>query len=252
MKCQEVQSLIDDYLDGLLNRGQAETITAHCTNCSECADAMSQNRQLRQLLKSAAVPPPSTGFVDRALRHAVQQNGPIHRGPMHHDSHRQGFIKGFGSALAAGLAIWAVVSLFPSQQGTETQTPMQRVAQNQTNNQANDNAISITLHEATSIKLAFHTAQAVEGATITINLSDNLELVGYQNRQTLEWKTNLLAGDNVLTLPIKALQLQQGKIIAQVSHNNVKKFIELKLDVKNNSDIQKPVSKNHIITTPVA
>lgn len=248
MKCQEAQSLIDDYLDGLLNASQEEALAAHCAHCSDCGEILAQEQQLRKLLKNATVPQPSPGFVDRALRHAVQQGGQIHRGSTHHDSHRQGFIKGFGSAIAAGLALWAVVSLFPTHQGTQQQTPTTSVAQNQ----VDDNAISISLDEATSIKLAFHTAQAVEGATITINLSDNLELVGYQNRRTLEWKTNLLAGDNVLTLPIKALQPQQGKIIAQVSHNNMKKFIELKLDVKNNTSLKKPVSKNHIITTPVA
>jgi hypothetical protein len=244
MKCQEAQPLIDDYLDGVLSPIQAESLTAHCAQCGDCSDTLAQARQFRQLLSSAAVPPPSAGFVDRALRHAVQQNGPTH-----HDSHKKGFIKGFGSAIAAGLALWVMVSVLPTHQGTETQppAPLASNSQNQT-----DNTISISLHEATSVTLAFHAAQAVEGATITINLSDNLELVGYQNRQTLEWQTNLVAGDNVLTLPIKALKSQQGKIIAQVTHNNLMKSIELKLDVKSNSDTKKPVSKNLIITTPVA
>ena len=46
--------------------------------------------------------------------------------------------------------------------------------------------------------------------------------------------------------------MNKGKIIAQVSHNNVKKLIELKLDVKDNANIKKPVSKNHINLAPVA
>ncbi|KPJ94797.1 MAG: hypothetical protein AMJ53_04535 [Gammaproteobacteria bacterium SG8_11] len=246
MKCREAKSIIDDYLDGELPSIQAELFSAHCDQCTDCANALATTQktrqQIRQFLKSAEIPPPSEGFVDRALRRATQQTDSTH-----HDSHRQGFIKGFGSAIAAGLALWAVLSLFP-QQETQTQTPVPSVAQNQ----LDENAINISLHEATSIKLAFHAAQAVEGATITISLSDNLELVGYQNRQTLEWKTNLVAGDNVLTLPIKALKAQQGKIIAQVSHNNLMKSIELKLDVKNSADVKKPVSKNQIITTPVA
>jgi hypothetical protein len=248
MKCQQAQSLIDDYLDGLLNPNQIESLTAHCEHCSDCADSLAHTQQFRRLLQSASVPPPSAGFVDRALHQAVQQAVQKDAGPTHHDSHRQGFIKGFGSAIAAGLALWAVVSLFPMQQDTDTQTSVENLAQNS----QNENAISISLQESTSIKLAFHAAQAVQGATITISLSDNLELVGYQNRQTLEWKTDLLAGDNVLTLPVKALNPQQGKIIAQVSHSKLMKSIELKLNVRENSDAKKPVSQNQTITTPVA
>lgn len=251
MNCQETQSFIDDYLDGLLNPIQAESLAAHCEQCSDCAESLAQNQQFRQLLKNASVPPPSAGFVDHALHQAVHQATQKieqNTGPTHHDFHRQGFIKGFGSAIAAGLALWAVVSLFPMQQGTQTQTSIENLAQNS----QKEGAISIALYEATSIKLAFNAAQAVQGATITISLSDNLELVGYQNHQTLEWKTDLVAGDNVLTLPVKALNPQQGKIIAQVSHNKLMKSIELTLNVKNNADANKPVSKNHIIMAPVA
>ena len=260
MNCQETQSLIDDYLDGLLNPNQAKSLMAHCEQCGDCADSLAHAQQFRELLKNASVPPPSTGFVERALQQAVHQGAQkagqtaaqesAHKaGPTHHDSHRQGFIKGFGSAIAAGLALWVVVSLFPSQQST---TQPQTSTENTARHSQNENTISIALQESTSIKLAFHTAQAVQGATITISLSDNLELVGYQNRQTLEWKTDLVAGDNVLTLPVKALNPQQGKIVAQVSHNKFMKSIELNLNVRNNSDAKKPVSKNHIATTPIA
>ena len=246
MNCQEAQPLIDDYLDGLLDSSQREQLTAHLNQCVDCAEASAQERQFRQMLKSAPLPPPSTGFVDRALRQAVQQAG-RQGSKSHHVSHRQGFIKGFGSAIAAGLVVWAVMSMFPTHQEVTTQTPVVSQVQNQS-----DNVIRISLLEPTNIQLAFHAAQAVQDATITISLSDNLELVGYQNRQTLEWKTSLNAGDNLLTLPIKALKPQQGKIVAQVTHNNLMKSIELKLDVKNNTGANKPVSNNNIIITPVA
>ena len=75
MNCQEAQPLIDDYLDGLLDSSQREQLTAHLNQCVDCAEALAQERQFRQMLKSAPLPPPSTGFVDRALRQAVQQAG---------------------------------------------------------------------------------------------------------------------------------------------------------------------------------
>jgi hypothetical protein len=275
MQCREAQAHIDDYLDELLDSTDVEALTAHYQQCDQCAELLAQTRQFRQLLKTTPVPPPSAGFVDRALRNAVQQHAEGGRHDSHGDvyrhshkhSHRKGFITGFGSALAAGLALWAVVSLFPSQQTAiqqqAMQQPMQQPAMNQTVAQApagapaqgsgtGGNTISISLQEPTNITLAFHAAKAVQGATITISLSDNLQLAGYQNRQILEWKTDLLAGDNVLTLPIKALNPQQGKIIARVSHSNLMKSIELNLNVNQGSDVTKPVSGNDIIATPVA
>jgi hypothetical protein len=266
MQCREAQTHIDDYLDDLLDSTEeVEAMAAHFQQCDQCAEKLALARQFRQLLKSTPVPPPSAGFVDRALYNAVQQNAvqqnavqqgaaerydtPDHiHSHLHKHSHRKGFIKGFGSALAAGLALWTVVSLFPQQQPTITSIPTssttQTVAQAPT-----DNIISISLQEPTNVTLAFHAAKAVQGATITISLSDNLELAGYQNRQTLEWKTDLLAGDNVLTLPVKALSVQQGKIVARVSHSNLVKSIELKLNVQNNGNQTKPVSEYNLSAT---
>jgi hypothetical protein len=271
MQCREAQTHIDDYLDELLDSTEeVEALAAHFQQCDQCAEKLALARQFRQLLKNTPVPPPSAGFVDRALYNAVQQNAvqqnavqqnalqqgaaerfnsPDHiHSHIHKHSHRKGFINGFGSALAAGLALWAVVSLFPQQQSTNTSIPTssttQTVAQTPT-----DSIISISLQEPTNITLAFHAAKAVQGATITISLSDNLELAGYQNRQTLEWKTDLLAGDNVLTLPVKALSAQQGKIVARISHSNLVKSIELKLNVQNDGSETKPMSENNLITT---
>jgi hypothetical protein len=261
MKCSEAQAHIDDYLDELLSStDEVEALAAHYRQCDQCAEKIAKERQFRQLLKNTPVQPPSAGFVDRALYNAAQQNaaqqGPAERfdstahihSHIHKHSHRKGFIKGFGSALAAGLALWAVVSLFPQQQPAITTSPTSTTTQ--TVAQAPiDNIISISLHEPTNITLAFHAAKAVQGATITISLSDNLELAGYQHRQTLEWKTDLLAGDNVLTLPVQALSAQQGKIVARIRHSNLVKSIELKLNVQNDDSETKPVSENNLTTT---
>ena len=262
MQCHEVQTHIDDYLDGLLNSTEVEKFTAHYRRCDQCADAVAQAQKFRQLLKNSPFPPPSAGFVDRALRTAVKQGRATHHdthGHLYTLSHRKGFIRGFGSAVAAGLALWVVVSLYPAQQTSSQQSLSQQSLSTQTVERVAAtiqdpmaSTMSISLYEPTNITLAFHAVKAVQGATITIRLSDNLELAGYQNRQTLKWETDLLAGDNVLTLPIKALNPQQGKIIAQVSHSNLMKSIELQLNVQAASGATKPVSEFKLIATPLA
>jgi uncharacterized membrane-anchored protein YhcB (DUF1043 family) len=249
MKCQEAQQLINEYIDQVileypvsdqqLAPDQLESLRQHFNQCAQCAEKLHQEQQFRQLLRhlntKAPVPAPTKGFVDRALRNTVMQHVNVHR-----NSHRQGFVKGFGSALAAGLALWVVVSLFPIK-GTSLLNPSAK---------SSSNAITIALRKPTNVKLAFHSLKDVPNATIRIILSDNLELVGYQNRQTLEWKTNLMSGDNVLTLPIKALKLHQGKIIAQVGRNHLYKSIEFILDVKNNDKNKPGISENKNIITP--
>ena len=253
MKCDEAQILIEDHLDGLLDSTQTGALTVHIRQCRDCADSLKRAQQFRQMLKNAPLPPPSAGFVDRALRNAVQQGRAAHHtSHLHHHSHKQGFVKGFGTAIAAGVALWAVVSLFPTQQPAFDQQPLAQAplaTPTQVSQSADtllaDNSISISLYEPTNVRLAFHAVNAVQGATITISLSDNLELVGYSNRHTLEWTTDLRAGDNVLTLPIKALNPQAGKIVAQVTHNNLKKFIELNLDVRQENNEPKPVSEHY-------
>jgi hypothetical protein len=274
MKCQEAQQLIYEYLDQPLGDqplddrplgdassldssvfsppladqqlapAQFESLTRHFSQCAHCGEKLQQARQLRQRLKDLnmhfPVPAPTAGFVDRALRTAVSQHDEAQQHSLRH-SHRQGFIKGFSSALVAGLALWMVVSFLPGEYTSLTHPP----------SSSTSDAIIVSLQEPTNVKLAFHSLKDVPDATIKITLSKNLELVGYQNRQTLEWKTDLVAGDNILTLPIKALKLHQGKIIAQVGHNNLYKSIELTLDVKNNTN--KPgISENKNIDTPVA
>lgn len=257
MKCREAQTHIDDYLDGLMDSTEAvEDLEVHFRQCDQCSEQVAKARQFRQLLKNIPVPPPSAGFVDRALRNAVQHEAAGHdvsRGQIqshiHKHSHRTGFVKGFGSAMAAGLALWAVVSLFPTHQKTPSSTPAASTTNQFVAQASGENTISISLQKPTNITLAFHAAKAVQGATITISLSDNLELAGYQNRQTLEWKTDLLEGDNVLTLPVTALSDQQGKIVARVSHSNLTKSIELQLNVQSVGSESKPVSEYNLTTT---
>jgi len=247
MKCQDAQQLIREYVDQQsadqqMAPAQFELLTRHFRQCASCGEKLREEQQFRQLLTqlntNAPVPAPSAGFVDRALRTAAEQDRLSYR-----DSHRQGFMKGFGSALAAGLVIWIAVTLMPALMDKKAVSDFPV---------SGSNTISISLQESTDVKLAFRSLKDVQGATITINLSDNLELVGYQNQQTLEWKTDLVAGDNVLTLPIKALKPHQGKIIAQITHNNLQKSIELILNVKNDNKNEPGISGNNKIITPVA
>jgi hypothetical protein len=215
MKCEQAQNQIADFLDGLLDVESADALQEHLQACPACAGALAEEQDFRNkfkgLLGNERIPPPSYGFVDRALQNAVDRSAKLQH-------HRSGFIKGFATAVAATLALWVIVTV---------QQPVEDPSAD-----ASSQELHIALHQTKDIKLAFHAKKDLADATIRISLSDNVNLVGYQGRQTLEWHTNLVRGDNVLSLPVKAIKANKGRVIAEVRHKDLVKSIVIELNVK--------------------
>jgi len=213
MKCNELNNLMDDYLDGELPLAQREAFDGHLNDCAGCRSQFKQEQAFRADLKAMPVPAPSAGFADRVLRQAVESN------VSHH--HRHGFVTGFGSALVAGLALWVVVGLFPVQQqgvAPDGKEPLQTVA--------------ITLNETQDVKLVFNAAHQVRGAKITIELPDNVMIAGYPGRNRLEWQTDLAKGSNLLRLPVVASQADAGQLVAHIEHDNKVTTLKIRIEVQ--------------------
>lgn len=223
MDCKQLQNQLDDYLDGTLAEAERQAIHAHLSACSTCQSVIAEEKDLRDMLRNLPVPPPSAGFADRALRIAVERNS------QHH--HRAGFIKGFGAAMAAGLALWVIVGILPVSKAPTT---------------SGDHEISIALYQTQNVKLAFHTVNEIKDARITIQLPENLALAGYEGRRELAWRTDLTKGDNILTLPIKAQAIAKGRILARIEHGNQTKTIEIAIDVKSAGMTMEPLLMNTV------
>jgi hypothetical protein len=227
MKCQQFTLNLDDFLDQYIAADEASLLQAHMESCSDCQTLYQQQLALRALLKALPVPEPTAGFADRALSQAMiegrQRQADVlndhdqSRKPDHVVHHRAGFIKGFSSALAAGLALWLVVGVLPVKQETAHTV---------------DQGIKITVQQVHTVKLAFQSVSALQNARITIRLPDNVEIVGYEGKSELAWNTDLKQGDNILKLPIKANSLMNGRIVAEIEHNNQVKTIGIDLQVK--------------------
>lgn len=217
MKCAEFNQGLDDFLDreldGEMSVEQQAAVNAHLEGCAACRQVLGEAREIQEALRAMPIPALSEGFADRVLRAAVERNA------VHH--HRRGFAVGFGSAVAAGFALWLVVGLLPMQPGQQMDTGAV-------------SEISIALNEPREVTLAFHSVRALEGAKISIQLPENVALVGYPGRRTLEWTTDLAAGDNVLRLPVVATGvdagLDAGLIVASLEHGN--KVQTLKINLK--------------------
>lgn len=219
MKCHQAQAVIDDYLDGVLEAGQVQVLVNHLERCASCRQTLGAEEQRRDTLRALPVPGPGAGFTERVLHRAVEENA--------RRRHRSAFIKGFSSAIAAGFALWFVIGIVPFPDDQPKVSPI--------------NEISIVLFETQRVKLAFHTARHIEGATISIRLPENIALVGFEGRREVVWQADLLMGDNVLTLPLKALAEQSGELIAQIKYANRVKTIKIDVAVGRSDTTQSHV-----------
>ena len=212
MTCNELNNLMDDYIDGELAAEQQATFEAHLADCTDCQQQLAKAQAFRAELKAMPVPAPSADFAERVLRQAVENNVDHHR--------RHGFVTGFGSALVAGLALWVVVGFFPVQQDMPQggKAPLQ--------------SVSIALNETQDVKLVFNAERVVLGANISIELPENVAIAGYPGRRHLSWQTDLAKGSNLLRLPVVASQAESGQLIAHIEHDNKVTTVKIQLDVQ--------------------
>ena len=109
----------------------------------------------------------------------------------------------FGGAVAASLF---AIAFFFGWTGGE-QDPTESTAE-----------FVVALGEARQMHLAFETDRPLDGATISILLSGNVEIEGYGMQRELTWSENLDAGVNRLSLPVLASGLNGGQMIVRMTH----------------------------------
>ena len=209
MSCQQLNDLFDDYVDGL--RADAASLDAHVAGCSDCRERVARERQLRTALAdyaSASVPQPDPTFFARALAVAVQDRA--------RRQHNRGWLKGFGSALAAGLVIWLVA-------GDWMQTREQPdAAQLQ---------VTMALENPRTINLVFSSATDLSDATLTVSLPPGIEIQGFHGQRVISWMTSLREGRNVLPLKLIAISPQGGELLATLQHEDDNKTFRLQVTV---------------------
>jgi hypothetical protein len=234
MNCTDFQNQIDDYCDGALSGEPKANCEAHLASCVECSRAVDGHNSLLISLKAMPFPGPSEGFAKRALQIAMESEV-AGQNVGHH--HRRGFVVGFGSAVAAALALWVVVGVFPQQTpqlkgNLETASVKSNVETNVGSSiKTSIPEFSIALNEQRDIKLAFFSSEELKGATITLKMPEAVALVGYEGQRELVWKTNLAKGDNLLRLPIIATGITSGQLVAHIAYKGKVKTLKVNLAI---------------------
>ena len=169
-----------------------------------------EEQELLNLLKEYPAPQAEPGFYDRALIRAVHKGSRRQR--------NRWLLAGFGSAIAAGLAIFLITSMFmttPQLPEAEPSIP----------------GVTIAMEQERTVRLVFSSAEALESATLTVSLPDGIELAGFPGQREITWETSLKEGKNLLPLTLVALTPAGGELLARLEHKDRNRTFRLRVDV---------------------
>lgn len=155
-------------------------------------DNETENRVI-SILRQIPVPPASEGFSARVIHNAVKAQ----------TSARRLTMPKIVSGIAASVIFLLVLTSFIFNADQKAETLQLLLAEN----------------EVKTIKLAIESGASVTDVKMTIKLTDNLKLIGYENLQLLKWNTNLKQGVNIISLPVSAIASGDGVITTTVSSN---------------------------------
>jgi len=213
MNCSDLKEKFDDHVDGVLDAAEAARLLQHAQSCEACQQLVDREQKLRSALREyadASVTMPAADFFDRALvtaaRDGIKQQ------------HKRSWMTGFGSAVAAGLAIWVLSGVLLNAPDGVTVDPGMPT-------------ITMALEEPRTVNLVFSSAIALDNATLTVLLPDGVELAGFAGQREITWMTSLKEGKNYLPLQLIATAPTEGVLLATLKHGEDDRVFRLRVDV---------------------
>ena len=172
--------------------------------------ALEEERQLLDLLKDYPMPQATDAFYDEALLRAAREGTRRQR--------NRWVMTGFGGAVAAGIVVLLVSGLFFNT--PDTPAPAAEIP-----------GITMALAQPRTVNLVFSSAEALDGARLTVMLPDGIELDGFPGRREISWETSLAQGKNLLPLKLIALSPTGGEVLARLEHDNRNRTFRLQVEV---------------------
>jgi hypothetical protein len=203
MDCRCFALQVDDWLDGRLNVAERQSMQSHVESCPGCRRGYGDAGALRTAMRTLPAPALRPGFAERALAKAaaVPRTG------------RQAVL---GMALAASVVLGLGVAAILFAVRPE---PVQTLV--------------LTERQPESVRLMFNADKPLSGATLSLTLPENVEIVGYGDRREFTWQTDLRAGENLLRLPLLVHGPAAGELIARLSLGASSRTFRLKIKVRN-------------------
>ena len=213
MNPETLETRINDYIDGLLDDSEQAEMASLVAENGEIAAKVAQARALKAdlaALGQQGTPMPDDAFFAQAIARASVAGAK--------DTRRRYWLKGFGSALAAGMALFAVTLLL-----LQPQDPV--------NSPSGVPAITMTLEEVRTVNLVFASASDLVDASFTVSLPDGVYLQGFEGQQEITWLTSLTEGKNVLPLKLIATTPVGGELLATLRHEDDDKVFRLQVNI---------------------
>ena len=208
MHCEQFRQNLDPFLDGELDEALSREVESHHAECDACAAEKSRKEALRRTLKAIPVPPPEDGFLDAAVEETLINT--------HRNESRFRATAGIGAAIAASVVAWLVLVL-PAELPTQPETTLETV--------------TITMNAEKIFRLTFDSKRELQAAAISVDLPVGVEIVGYECRDSVRWRTTVKEGTNILELPIIVRSGKGGAVLARVEHEGKQKIFECAVKV---------------------
>ena len=201
MECWTVNKLLQDSIDGKLISTDAKSVFDHHKKCPSCAEQYTDALAVIEILRGVRVPPSSPGFSTRVIAHATRSTNTV---PVR-------LLSYVASGIAASLIAFFMVSSF-------------------FNPVVEDQSMPIVLMGGgfQTIKVAIDSGQSIDSVELSIDISDNLAIAGYENQKSISWNSKLSQGVNVIALPVSAIALGDGIITTRVRLNGEEKVFIIK------------------------
>ena len=79
MNCTEINTQLDEYLDGDLTALETQVVEEHMANCNDCQNSLGEIRALRRALNNLPVAEPGEAFEKRVFQEVRRQHTEIGR-----------------------------------------------------------------------------------------------------------------------------------------------------------------------------
>ena len=90
-------------------------------------------------------------------------------------------------------------------------------------------SVTMALEVPQTFNLAFSSAMALEGATMTVILPEGVEVDGFAGQREITWMTSLSEGRNILPLTLIATAPVSGELLATLRHGDDDKTFRLQV-----------------------
>ncbi len=210
MNCTQALEYRDDYIDSYLSQEEKAAVREHLNNCPQCHEAFKRDEEMLHALRALPVPAPSPGFISHSIQHA--QSAGRRRIP-------KSLAPLLSAAMAACLVLWLVTGLprMSDQQAHELPTAQ----------------VIIKIDEEKIVNVVVNAPRDLVDAHVTIELPEQLEMIGFPGKREIEWKTDLRKGKNLLSLPLVAKRTGNVELVARIDHENKSKLLKLAMKIHN-------------------